>query len=115
MAGRQNNARKFSSCQTDTANRSRLSAENASVPLAVSQVPLDVGVYHSPDSEVGRKQYDSPVSWFMSEFVLGPLFLVLTHVYTFVVPQSIASTGDIRIWAQRIIKRLLDIVAVSRG
>jgi lipopolysaccharide/colanic/teichoic acid biosynthesis glycosyltransferase len=89
--------------------------ENASYPLTANDVSLDVGVYHAPTRGADSRRYNSPVAWFLSEFVLGPLFLFVTHAYTFIIPRSIASTSDIRLWVQRVFKRALDIVGSIVG
>ena len=115
MANRQNSARKFSPRPTIHKSDSKPTGERASYPLTISEVPLDVGVYHAPETSAAQRRHNSPVAWFLSEFVLGPLFLALTHTYTFVIPRSISSTVDVRIWVQRVIKRILDIVGSSVG
>ncbi len=110
MGSRNNNARRLQSRISAQETATKQSSDKASYPLALNDVSLDIGVYHAPEGTAEARRFNSPVAWFLSEFVLGPLFLVVTHAYTFVIPSSIASTSDIRMWLQRVFKRFLDVV-----
>ncbi|MBN4057088.1 sugar transferase [bacterium AH-315-J21] len=109
MNRKDNAARKLNLRAPNPETPLKRSSDKASYPLSLNDVSLDVGVYHAPERSRDVRHSSSSVAWFLSEFILGPLFLVVTHAYTFVIPSSIASTSDIRLSFEKLFKRFLDI------
>ncbi len=82
--------------------------------------PLETGVFGRPGSvetiESGRTTgAGASISWAISEYVVGPIFLIISGSYTYLTPNSISTRAHVREAFQRAAKRSLDICGCLLG
>ncbi|HSG98568.1 MAG TPA: sugar transferase [candidate division Zixibacteria bacterium] len=75
---------------------------------------IEVGAYEGQAIQRPRR-LRSALLWATSEYVTGPLFLLVSHGYTYLVPDSISTISGMRDLTQRTLKRMIDIIGSLVG